>query len=221
MVIPLLPDFLHHRLVLEFCVVFGANIGLLFDTGKGRGGIFILKRKRFSIMAAGTITVNFPSGVSTYIMEAAEYDGMTIFFSGTPFYQVDDCKVDYAVVYLNAYGGWDTFGFPVGKKVEDFTQFDYNTSYDNTTIGFGKRRQISEITPRWELTSGWLTEEQAAKFAKHLISSAQVYLQDIAAGKWYPVVITDKSAEYKTNRYNNALINYTLNVQASQDRIRR
>lgn len=172
-------------------------------------------------MASTNISVFFPSGVSTYIMEAAQYDGMYIYFSGAPLYEVTECKVDYAVLYLNAYGGWDVFGFPVGKKTEDFTQFDYNTTYDNTTVAFGKRRQISEITPAWELTSGWLTEEQAAKFAKHLISSAQVYLQDIAAGKWYPVVITDKKAEYKTNRYSNALINYTINVQASQDRIRR
>ena len=172
-------------------------------------------------MASTNIVVSFPSGVSTYIMDAAEYEGMYIYFSGTPFYQVDNCKVDYALMYLNALGGWDTYGFPVGKKVENFTQFDYNTAYDNTTIEFGKRRQISEITPQWELTSGWLTEEQAEKFAKHLISSSQVYLQDIVAGKWYPVVITDTKAEYKTNRYSNALINYTLNIQASQDRIRR
>ena len=172
-------------------------------------------------MAVGNISVNFPSGVSTYILEATPYDGMYIQFSGIPFYQVDQCKIDYAVVYLNAYGGWDTFGFPIGKKVENFNQFDYNTSYDNTTLGFGKRRQLSEITPQWELTSGWLTEEQAGKFAKHLISSAQVYLQDIAEDKWYPVVIVDKKAEYKNNRYSNALINYTLTVEASQDRIRR
>lgn len=173
-------------------------------------------------MPQASIVVQFPGGVSTYVMEAAEYSGQSIYFSGVPFYVVDECKIDYAVMYLNAYGGWDVFGFPMGKKVEDFTQFDYNTSYNNQEVWqFGKRRQISEITPKWQLTSGWLTEEQAAKFAKHLVSSAQVYLQDIAAGKWYPVVITDTSVEYKDNRYSNALINYTLNVQASQDRIRR
>ena len=167
------------------------------------------------------LAITFPSGVSTYMVDAAYFDGASVYFSNNLFYRVDDCKIDYALVYLNAYGGWDTFGFPVGKKVEDFTQFDYNTAYDNTTLDFGKRRQISEITPKWELTSGWLTEEQAAKFAKHLISSAQVYLQDIVEGKWYAVRITDKQAEYKTNRYSKALINYTLNVEASQDRIRR
>ena len=172
-------------------------------------------------MASVTKTVYFTSGVSTYVAEAAEYDGMYIYIGGKAYYQVDDCKVDYSVVYLNAYGGWDTFGFAIGKKVENFTQFDYNTSYNNTTMEFGKRRQISEITPKWELTSGWLTEEQAEKFAKHLLSSSQVYLQDIVAGKWYPAVIVDTKAEYKTNRYSNALINYTVNIQASQDRVRR
>lgn len=170
---------------------------------------------------ASSINVTFPSGVSTYIADAAVYGGQQIYFSGVSLYQVDDCKIDYAVLYLNAYGGWDVFGFPVGKKTENFEQFDYNTSYNNNTLQFGKRRQLTEITPQWQLTSGWLSDEQAARFAKHLISSSQIYLQDIVEGKWYPVVITDKQAEYKNMRYSNALINYTLTVQASQDRIRR
>lgn len=170
---------------------------------------------------ASSKSITFPQGVSTYVEEAADYEGQAIYFSGVCLYQVDDCKIDYAVLYLNAYGGWDVFGFPVGKKTETFNQFDYSTSYDNTTLDFGKRRQITEITPKWVLTSGWLDDAQAARFAKHLLSSSQIYLQDIAEGKWYPVRITDKQAEYKNMRYSNALINYTLNIEASQDRIRR
>ena len=69
---------------------------------------------------ASSINVTYPSGVSTYFAVATEYEGQRIYFSGVSLYQVDDCKIDYAVLYLNAYGGWDVFGFPVGKKTENF-----------------------------------------------------------------------------------------------------
>lgn len=168
-----------------------------------------------------TVNISFPSGVSTYVVDAADFEGMELFFSGRSMYKVVECKVDYALVYLNAYGGWDTFGFMQGKRTDNFTQFDYSKAYNNQTLEFGRKRQITEITPSWELTSGWLKEDEAERFAKHLIPTGQAYLQDIAAGKWYPVIITDTKAEYKNQRYSNALINYTLKVQASQDRPRR
>ena len=169
-----------------------------------------------------TQLITFTSGVSTYVADGYDYQGKELYFSGISMYMVDiNFCADFAVTYLNAYGGWDVFAFPMGERTDNYTQFDYTKTYDNRGYGFGRMRQITEIAPTWKLTSGWLKPDEAARFVKHLLPSAQVYLTDIANNVVYPVTITDSKAEHKTQRYSNALINYTLNVKASQDLIRR
>ncbi len=163
------------------------------------------------------ITINFPSGVSTYVGEAFHYAGEHLSLSGQTLYDVNYCG-SVALYYLNEAGGWDAFLIE-GKAVrtDKYTQGDYYKSFDNTTIEFGKKRWLNEIRPSWELHTSYLTDEQAERLVRNLMPSTQVYLHDLVEDIYYPVNITDTSAEYKTYaNQGNKLVAYTIKVEASQ-----
>lgn len=127
----------------------------------------------------------------------------------------------YGITYLNRRGGYDFFLFE-GRcyKSDEYDIYKYNRTYDNTKNGFGSNRYMNVTTPRYVLTTGWLSDEESQKFAKHVMGSNQVYLQDIVAGKTYPVVIEDTETEYKTFD-NNKMVSYTLTVVKSQEEFRK
>ena len=127
----------------------------------------------------------------------------------------------YGITYLNRRGGYDFFLFE-GRctKTDDYEVFKYNKTYDNNYNEFGSNRYMNITTPRWELNTGWLDDDESYRFAKHVVGSNQVYLQDIVAGKTYPVVITDISTEYKTFD-KNKMVSYTLTVVKSQEEFRK
>lgn len=127
---------------------------------------------------------------------------------------------EYSLIYLNARGGWDSFLMEgICRRTDDYTVSQYTSTYDNNTTQFSSNRYMNIIKPRFELNTGFLTEQQSSLFVKHLVSSNKVYLQNLVSGDIMPVIIVDKSAEYK--RYNNgnniSPIYYTLTVEASQE----
>ena len=125
----------------------------------------------------------------------------------------------YAIIYLNARGGWDSFLFE-GKctKSDNYTISKYKKTVNNNTTGFGSTRYMNIIKPTYVLNTGWLTEDESELFAKHIVGSNKVYLQDLVKGDIIPVLITDNSVEYKEfDRSNPQPISYTLTVEASQD----
>lgn len=127
----------------------------------------------------------------------------------------------YGITYLNKRGGYDFFLFE-GKyeKSESYDIYKYNKTYDNNYNGFGSSRYQSVVTPKYVLSTGWLTDEESYKFAKHVVGSNQVWLQDLETGRTIPVVITDTSTTYK--RYDGKeLICYTLTVINSQEELRK
>ena len=163
------------------------------------------------------VTITVPSGVSTYVADAAQYDGAVIRISGETLYNVNFCG-DVALYYLNSKGGWDAFLIQ-GKvlRTDRYAQGDFYKSFDNTTIEFGKKRWLNEIRPSWELHTSYLTDEQAERLVRNLLPSTQVYLHDLVNDKIYPVLITDTSAEYKTYaNQGEKLVAYTIGVEASQ-----
>ena len=170
-----------------------------------------------------TITIHFTSGVSTYVADASAYVGERISFSGKSYYTVTECDGEYGMYYLNATGGMDAFLFQGKcKRTDNFTQYEYYRDYDNNTIDPGRNRYVTEITPSWELHTGWLTEDEAENMVVNLFPSTKVYIHDLAAGKIMPVVIPDTKAEYKTRRNNGKnLISYTVNCKGAQDVARR
>lgn len=161
-------------------------------------------------------TITVPSGVSTYVFDALTYAGEKVLIDGCELYDVNYCG-DAALYYLNSRGGWDAFLLPYIKRVDKYTQQDYYKAYDNSTIEFGRKRFLTEITPTWELGTDWLTDEQAERLCRNLLPSTQVYLHTLDDDIIRPVVIVDNQAEYKTyENQNNQLVSYKIKVEASQ-----
>lgn len=161
-------------------------------------------------------TITVPSGVSTYVADALGYVGEKILVNGCEIYDVNYCG-DAALYYLNSRGGWDAFLLPYIKRVDKYTQQDYYKAYDNSTIEFGRKRFLTEITPTWELGTDWLSDEQAERLCRNLLPSTQVYLHTLDDDIIRPVVIVDNQAEYKTyENQNNQLVSYKIKVEASQ-----
>ena len=161
------------------------------------------------------------SGVTTYVKSLADKADTIITFNGGVKYDVRYCG-DYAIYYLNSYGGWDSFLIEGKvKKFDDFTQYEYNKSFDNNTLQFEKTRYMNEIKTRYEMNTGWLTDEQAENLAKNLLGSTKLYVHNLVDDRIFPAIITDSSVEYKTFRNNGRLVSYTINVQESQGKIRK
>lgn len=161
-------------------------------------------------------TFSIPSGVSTFVADAAQYNGSVVLVNGEMVYDVRYCG-DAALYYLNSRGGWDAFLLPYIKRVDKYTQQDYYKAYDNSTIEFGRKRFLTEIMPTWELGTDWLTDEQAERLCRNLLPSTQVYLHTLDDDVIRPVVIVDNQAEYKTyENQNNQLVSYKIKVEASQ-----
>ena len=125
---------------------------------------------------------------------------------------------DYALYYLSRSCGWSSYLIEGNvKRYDEYTRYSITKDYDNNTINRGKTVYNNQISPRWEVNTGWVRDSESDALAFHLLSSNQVYLHDINNGKVYPVVITDTQTEYK-NRKNqsNKVVNYTISLSAAQ-----
>ena len=127
---------------------------------------------------------------------------------------------DYVLHYVGA-KGWASFVFE-GKctKTDAITPHYFNKAFDNTTAEFEQGKYMTEISTTYKLNTGILSEEEAARFAKNVVSSPKAYLQILSEGKIIPVVITTNQAEYKLEDGQN-LITYELNVKESQTKLKK
>lgn len=125
---------------------------------------------------------------------------------------------NYAIYYLNRYGGWDSFLIEgTGLKVDKYKRYQMGLAYDNTTLDFQKRTYNTEITETYKLNTGWLTDAQSQVLAKHLLSTNQAFLHNLSTGEIMPILSTDGTATYKTFKTNGRKrVNYTINVECSQ-----
>lgn len=126
---------------------------------------------------------------------------------------------DYALIYLNMAGGWDSFLMEgVCKQIDQYETYNYVKKFNNTVrTDFGKVDYLKEITNQWVLNTGYLNEVESRILAKNMFSSIECYLQDLKTGKLYPVVITDTQVEYKEyHPSDNSPVNYTITVNNSQ-----
>lgn len=161
------------------------------------------------------------SGVSTYVKDLADKYDTIITFSNGEKYDVRYCG-DYAIYYLNSYGGWDSFLIEGKvKKFDDFTSYSFNKSFDNSTIEFEKTKYMNEIKTRYEMHTCWLTDAQSENLTKNLLGSTKLYVHYLPDNRIFPAIITDSSAEYKTFKNEGRLVSYTINVQESQGKIRK
>ena len=96
------------------------------------------------------------------------------------------------------------------------------TGYDNNSpLARGRRDFVIERTPSWMLRTGWLADDESLRM-HHLLASVDVYLDDLADGAAYPVVLTDAEAPRKTYRTEGRrMVGYEFNAQLAQERVRR
>ena len=155
-------------------------------------------------------SVNGASGTATNSLNGGAYNVLA------------DCG-NYALYYLNAYGGWDALLIDgTVLKKSTVTQYTTDRNYDNNRIEFEQTKYINEIQDAYEINTGFLTDEQAANLSKNLIPSKEVYLHIISENKIIPVLITDTSVTYQTYQTNNLQMpQYKINVKESQIKLRK
>ena len=155
-------------------------------------------------------TVSGPSGAVTNTLNGGAYNVLA------------DCG-DYALYYLNSYGGWDALLIDgTVLKKSTITQYTTDKNYDNNRIEFEQVKYINEVQDAYEINTGFLTDEQAANLSKNLIPSKEVYLHFLKDNKIIPVLITDTSVTYQTYQTNNLQMpQYKINVKESQVKLRK
>ena len=133
-----------------------------------------------------------------------------------------DCG-EYALYYLNAYGGWDALLIDgTVLKKSTIKQYTTDRNINNSRIEFEQTKYINEIQDAYEINTGFLTDEQAANLSNNLIPSKEVYLHFLNDDKLIPVLITDTSVTYQTYQTNNLQMpQYKINVKESEIKLRK
>lgn len=161
------------------------------------------------------------SGTAVFLLDAwNNVDRIVV--GNTTFQVVTECA-KYALYYVNAHGGWDCFLIE-GNTMETDTlkRYTREVEYDNNDIqNRGVHNYVNEIIKGFTFHTGWLLHDQGERM-HHLINSTDVYMYDIANQQMIPVTIPSTSCEYKTYKnQGNRLVNYAIQVEVAQNRIRR
>ena len=128
-------------------------------------------------------------------------------------YRTTSCN-RYTLYYYNKRGGVDVMPLNGGlTKAEDFDRTVFNIEYENASkSNIAKKVINNNITTKYTATTRFLTDEQAARFAKHFLSSPAVMMYDNVDDETYSVILDENSAEYKTFKSNGRQFNqYTFN----------
>ena len=127
-------------------------------------------------------------------------------------YHTNSCN-RYTLYYYNKRGGVDVMPLNGGlTKSEDFDRTVFNIDYENSSkSNIAKKVINNNITTKYTATTKFMTDEQAARFAKHFLSSPAVMLHDNVDNETYSVILEENSAEYKTFKSNGRQFNqYTF-----------
>ena len=207
-----------------------------YEVSEVEATIYLRDGSTFQVIIPVEITADFNDDFNAdFALEArAAGSGTAVFFpsewgdvvkieiNDSTFILEDTCA-KYALYYVNAHGGWDSFLIE-GNTLETDTLKRYTREvvYDNRDIiNRGIHNYVNEITKGFTFLTGWLTGDQGERM-HHLINSTNVYMYDIARQQMIPVTIPTTSCEYKTfKNQGNQLVNYTIQVQIAQNRIRR
>ena len=161
------------------------------------------------------------SGTAVFLLDSWDnIDWLTI--GNSTFKVVTECA-EYALYYVNAYGGWDCLLIE-GNTIEadSLTRHTREIVYDNNDIqNRGIQNYVNEITKGFTFNTGLLKADQGKRM-HHLINSTDVYLYDIANEQMIPVNVSVNTCEYKTfKNQGNKFAQYTIQVEVAQNRIRR
>lgn len=128
----------------------------------------------------------------------------------------------YCLYYLNAYGGWDSFLINGNDKETDtITSYKYMKNADNTKKQFALNNYLNVISKKYSLKTDWLNDDEASRMY-HLLESTEVWMHNLETDEITPVIITNKTCEYKTFKNNGRKkFYYTIDVEASKEQIRK
>lgn len=129
----------------------------------------------------------------------------------------------FALYYQNKYGGWDSLLIEGNaKKSNTLTNHSYSRGVKNYTREFENMIYTMDIDSQYDLSTGWLTDEQASNIADNLLQSTRIYAHNLLQGEIFPVVIVDTKVDYKTYKTNSHKpVNYTIKIKTSQKKVRR
>ena len=143
------------------------------------------------------------------------------FVSRTPindYKEINDCNSKYAIYYLNAYGGWDSFlieGY-VTEKTE-YSRKSIIRDNNNNLVDFETKPYMTDIQKFYEIHTGWLNQNESNILVNNLFQSTRVYLHNLETDLIEPLFLTDTNVTHKT--YKNSgikLLNYTINATVAQ-----
>ena len=161
------------------------------------------------------------SGTAVFLPDAWDNVSKIVVGSST-FTVVTECA-KYAIYYVNAHGGWDALLIEGNSlEADSLKRYTREMDYSNRDIqNRGIQNYVNEITKGFTFHTGWLLHDQGERM-HHLINSTDVYLYDIANEQMIPVTIPTTTCEYKNYKnQGNKWVNYTIQVEVAQNRIRR
>lgn len=136
-------------------------------------------------------------------------------------YDLTHCG-EWALYYLNKMGGHDAFMIEGNVKIVDnFNKDQYTQNANNISpSSFAKTTIQNRISTAYELSTGWLTDEESEILASQLMPSPQVFLHN-KNSLYTPtaVNIIDTSVEHKKFRNGKQLNRYTITVEESQTKL--
>jgi len=161
------------------------------------------------------------SGTAVFYTESWG-DVSKVVINGVTYKAVTTCG-QYALYYVNAYGGWDAFLIEGNSlEADNLTRYLRNAEYDNRSVqNRGIYNYVNEIAKTFTFHTGLFQDDQGTRM-HHLLNSTDVYLYDIAREEMIPVTVLGNTTEYKTfKNQGNKMAQYTFQVQVAQNRIRR
>ena len=154
----------------------------------------------------------------------ATYSGKTlkaVTIGATTYEVVSGCP-EFCLYYKNPFGGYDHLVLEGRcRKNRSGSRDTFVADYNN---GVGAREEWTfqnELTERYTLSTGFLSNEESARMP-YLLDSPDVYLVNLASASVYiPVTIVTDAYEVKKYNGQDGMVNYQFEVAVSQKQYRR
>ena len=164
-----------------------------------------------------------------FALDLSTFPGLADVTIGAHTWKISRCTGRYALHYVNAYGGWDSFFIAGnGRRTDGLTRHETGALSDNASaypeVRRNRRNYLNEIAAVYELHTGLMTDRESARM-HNLLNSPQVLLEDFEADSLHrvsPVVLTGTSTPHLTYANNGRqLMEYTITAQLAEERLRR
>ena len=211
-----------HANITDKCAKYAPLIYTLYNNNPVSGDSGAIKVRSTS-NSAGTLILSYSAPGNYVCGDPSDYLSSidTWIRIGRLQLEVVDC-IRYVLYYVNAYGGWDEL--PIEGAVKEWREYDRHSLkrvYDNTNyLTRGEVNYANEESRYWEMTTGWLTDEQAGRM-HHLIGTTLAFLYDIDNDLYIPVVVTDTTCETRAYSREGKPVFYTFTLREAREGMRR